>query len=430
MAATNGESLRVDATGTIHPVGRVASQQLRSRTGEFELLPSPGEVILARSAGMQGSLKMCGEIRTPGALCDVVSLATQAQWVGELVVVAAAGRRSFFFDRGLVISVLTTVPDERLGEMLYRFGVLTREQLEEIVRVTTASITARRAERPGSPRRLGEVAIALGHVTSEQLYPMMARQAEEVFYAALHVANGTYYFFDRLDESQIVRRHNLNAGALLMEGARRMDEMSYFRQKVPNEDWIPVPIPSAKKPGEDAVAVLANVDGRRTVAEIGRLMGLLEFEVTRAIFQLVNGGHVQMLAPCLSGPEAIVEAINPGLVEIHARCDALGKGTEIREGLARFATGTGVYDTLFMNAGPASDGSLQSEGVSRNLVALAGVDPDAWLAQLLSDYIHFALFQTESLVPREVQGVLHARVSEILRPVRPLLDAPASRGVA
>jgi hypothetical protein len=418
MAARNGESLRVDATGTIHPVGRVASQQLRSRAGEFELLPCPGEVIIARAVGMQGSLKMCGEIRTPGALCDVVSLAAQSQWVGELVVIAEVGRRSFFFERGLVISALTTVPDERLGEMLYRFGVLTREQLEDVVRVTMSS-----------PKRLGEVAIELGHVTAEQLYPMMARQAEEVFYAALHVSNGAYYFFDRFDESQIVRRHNLNAGALLMEGARRMDEMSYFREKVPGEDWIPVPLPSAKKPGDDVAPILAKVDGRRTVAEIGRIMGLLEFEVTRAVFQLVNAGHVQMLAPCLSGPEAIVEAINPGLVEIHSRCDALGKGAEIRDGLARFATGAGVYDTLFMSAGPASDGSLRPEGVSRNIVSLAGVDPDAWLAQLLSDYISFALFQAESLLPRETQALLHAHVAEILKPVRPLLDAPPSRAL-
>src|SRR6185436_8380786 len=104
------ESLRVDATGTIHPVGRFASQQLRAKVGDFELLPGPGEIIFARAAGLQGTLKLCGEIKTPGALCDVVALAVQSQWVGELVVIADAGRRSFFFERGLVLGAYTNVP--------------------------------------------------------------------------------------------------------------------------------------------------------------------------------------------------------------------------------------------------------------------------------------------------------------------------------
>ena len=39
-----------------------------------------------------------------------------------------------------------------------------------------------------------------------------------------------------------------------------------------------------------------------------------------------------------------MEGFNPALVEIHQKCDGLGKGAELRDGLARFATGGGVYD--------------------------------------------------------------------------------------
>lgn len=401
--------LRVDVTGTVHPVGRTASQQLRSRPGEWRLQPSPKNLVVMRhhEAETAHVLKLAGEIRTPGALCDVVALIAQSTWHGELIVLDELGQRSLFFDQGNLVGVTTTVLAERLGEILYRFGVVTREGLEKIIEVSATS-----------GKRLGEAAIELDFVTAEELYTMMARQAEEVFYAALHVGEGMFYFYDRYDEKRMLRRHNLNAGGLLMEGARRMDEMRFFREKIPNEAYVPVQTAKDKKVPDDLSEVYAQCDGKRSIAEIGRRIGQLEFEVTRAVFQLINGGFVQVLAPRPRGAEAIVEAFNPGFIEIHRQCDAAGRGAELREGLARFATGGGVYDPLFQGAGPMEDGSFRPDRVERNLVALAGEDPDAWLMQLLHEYVGFALFHAGSLLPREVEANLVNAVSELLKPVR------------
>jgi len=412
--------LRVDATGAVHPVGRVASQQLRPRAGEWRLLPSPRELIIARSMiGGDAVLKLAGEIRTPGALSDIVALAAQSGWRGELVVLSESGTRSFYFDGGTIIAASTTVPGERLGETLYRFGEVTREQLDTIVRASAET-----------GKRFGEVAVESGIVSAEKLFSMMARQVEEVFFAAVHVSEGAFYFFDRFDEKNILRRHSMNAGGLLMEAARRMDEMRFFREKVPSDAYVPTPV-AGKKPPEDLEAVFAHVDGTNSVADIGRRTGQLEFEVTRAIFQLVSSGCVTVVAPRPRGPEAIVETFNPALAAIHERCDAAGRGEELREGLSRFATGGGVYDPLFMGAGPMKDGTLRPDRIGRNIAALAGEDPDAWLVELMNDYVGFALFQTESILAREVQATLLADVMEMLKPLRPLVDASArSRGAA
>lgn len=412
--------LRVDSTGAVHPVGRAASQQLRPRVGDWRLIASPKELIVARSMTWGDAvLKLAGEIRTPGALCDIVALASQSGWRGELIVLAEAGNRSFFFDGGTIIAASTTVPEERLGETLYRFGLITREQLETIVAIT---------EQTG--KRLGEVAVESGLVSAEKLFSMMAQQVEEVFFAAVHVADGAFYFFDRFDEKNILRRHSLNAGGLLLEAARRMDEMRFFREKVPNDQYIPVPV-SGKKPADDLARVFAECDGKKSIADIGRATGQLEFDVTRSVFQLVSSGCLTVNAPRPRGPEAIVEMFNPALVAVHERCDAAGKGSEIREGLSRFATGGGVYDPLFMGAGPLQDGTLKPDRIGRNIAALAGEDPDAWLVELMNDYVGFALFQAESILSRDAQATLLADVMEILKPLRPLIDAgPRSRGAA
>jgi hypothetical protein len=412
--------LRVDGTGTMHPVGRDASQSQRTRVGEWRLIPSPKDLIIARSmSGGDAVLKLAGEIRSPGALSDIVALAAQSQWRGELIVLTDAGTRSFFFEGGVVISALTTVAEERLGEVLYRFGVITREQLERIVKTST-----------DTGKRLGETAIDLGFVTAERLFEMTARQVEEVFYAAVHVSEGSFYFFDRFDEKNIIRRHNLNAGGLLIEAARRMDEMRFFREKIPNDGYIPVRIPG-KKPPEEFADVFAKIDGTTSIADIGRAIGQLEFEVTRATFQLVTNGCAYVVAPRPRGPEAIVETFNPALAAIHDKCDAAGKGPELREGLSRFATGGGIFDPLFMGAGPLADGTLKPNRIASNVAALAGEDADAWLVGLMNDYVGFALFHAESLLPRDEQSVLMGEVMEILKPLRPLLDSPPmSRGAA
>jgi len=419
MSSDRDDLLRVDGTGAVHPVGRTASQQLRPRQGEWRLIASPRELIIARSMSAGDAvLKLAGEIRTPGALCDIVALAAQSGWTGELTLLSERQTRVFYFDAGTVIGAQTNVPEERLGETLYRFGVITREQLEAIVQ-----------ESAKTGKRLGEAAIDMGIVPAEQLYSMMARQVEEVFYAAVHVSEGAFYFFDRYDEKHILHRHNLNAGGLLMEAARRMDEMRFFREKIPNDSYVPVPVPG-KKPPEELAEVFAQIDGKKSIADIGRAIGQLEFEVTRTVFQIVSAGCAFMQAPSPRGPEAIIETFNPALEVIHERCDAVGQGDALRSSLSSFATGGGVYDPLFMGAGPLFDGRLKPARIANNIAALAGEDPDAWLVGLMNDYVGFALFQCETLLPRDVQAKLQVDVMEILKPIKPLIDAaPRSRGL-
>ena len=415
--ADEGDFLRVDSTGTIHPVGRGASQQLRARIGSWRLLPSPQNVLLLRAGDGTDAplLRMAGEIRTPGALCDVIAVAAQSAWTGEILVLEAGTQRSIYLESGIVVGAATNVDDERLGETLYRFGVVTREQLESAVKASSAS-----------GKRIGEAAIELEYVSPEELFPMMARQVEEVFYAALRVSEGMFYVFDRYDEALLPRRHNMNAGALLMEGARRMDEMRFFREKVPNENYVPVPKPlpsdssTQSIPPEDSMEVYAECDGKRSIADIGRRIGQLEFEVTRTVFQLLRGGFLTMHAPRPEGAEAIVAAINPALAEIHKQCDAAKKGAELRDGLERFATGGGIFDPLFMSAGPLPDGTFRPERIAKNLAALAGDDPDTWLIQLMQEYVGFALFQAGSLLPRGSETALATYVAEALKPLRSL----------
>jgi len=419
------ELVRVDATGTAHPVGKTASQRMRLRQGAFRLMPAPSHLIVMRHVGEDGRrdaehgpiFRLAGEITTPGAICDIVALVGQAGWRGELVVLDGASNRSIFFDRSHVISATSTVEAERLGEILYRYGALTKEQIDIAARAVTADI------------RFGEAAVKLGFLTVEQLYQLMGRQTEEIAYSVLRVGDGMFFFLDGIDESRIHARQNLSVSAMLMEGVRRMDEMRYFRDRIPSDQHVPARVAGPEAPSEFA-HVWEAIDGARSIAEIGRVVGQSEFEVTQAIFQLLQSGHAVVQAPRPTGPAAIVALFNEAITLIFREVDAVAQGAVVREQLASFATGAGVYDALFRRGGPAADGSVSAERVSENIAVMVGPEQaESTLAQWLYEYLSFAVFIAEPLLRMGTDGgpaslrapatPLSKRVAELVLPLAP-----------
>ncbi|MBK8257661.1 MAG: DUF4388 domain-containing protein [Polyangiaceae bacterium] len=395
------ELVRVDSTGTAHPVGKTASQRMRARQGSFRLMPSPSHLVVMRYVGEDGRrdpedgpiFRLSGEITADGALCDVFGLIGQAGWPGELVVLDGHTSRSIFFDRSHVIGAHSSAEGERLGEVLYRYGALTSEQVEETAKHMTQDV------------RFGEAAVRLGFITRERLFQLMTKQTEEIVYAMLLVGDGMFYFLDTFDESRITARQSLSVNGLLMEGVRRMDETRYFRERIPSDQHVPEVLPDRAAPDDELRTVYDAIDGHRNVAEIGRLISMGEFEVTQALFQLVQSGRIVVRAPRPTGPAATVALFNEAMRNVHNELTAIGKWPEVREQLSSFATGAGIYDALFRRGGPQEDGSLVIETIVENVTVMVGPgQAESMLAQWLYEYISFAVFVAEPFLRQHEAG--------------------------
>jgi hypothetical protein len=401
------ELARIDDTGVLHPVGKVASQRMRARKGAFRLMPAPDHVIFLRYVGEDGErdeedgavVRLAGEVTTPGALCDIVALVAQAGWKGELVVVDGDASRSLFFEAGNILGAQTNVATERLGALMYRLGALTAEQ---VGRVETAL----------GGRRFGEVAIELGLVTREKVFEVMAKQTKEIAFSTLLSSDGMFYFLDRYDPARLALLHHVSANNLLMEGVQRMDEGKYFRQRIPSDSHIPTPVVGRHDPDAELLAVFRACDGHRSVLEIGRACGLSEFDVTRSLFQLVQTGYVVIGSPMPEGAEALVSIFNDAMVTIYQAAEQAGRAPTIRDHLAAFASSIGIYDALFAGAGPRDDGTLDEERIAHNIKTLGGDDPDGMLSQWLYEYVAFALFDAGSQLSKADEQLLSAAVSD------------------
>jgi hypothetical protein len=417
MKEPRDELVRIDARGEAHPIGVVAGQRMRARAGTYRVLPSPPHVVFMRLTGEDGRrdaedgaiVRLAGEVTAPGALCDVLALLGQTGFRGELVVEDADCVRSVFLDRGNVVGANTNVDEERIGSVLYRYGALDAAQLDRVL-----------AEVKGG-RRFGEVALELGLVTQEVLYAHIAKQIQEIVFATLTVGDGTFFFLDGFDEARLVSHHTLSANALLMDGVTRLDEMRYFRLKVPSAEHVPVAAQGRGPVPEEYTAVFAAIDGRASVEDLGRATGLGEFETTRALYALVQSQHVVMHPPRVSGgPTALVNAGNGALLTIFSAAKAAGKAAEVRDSLASFAVGAGVYDMLFRGAGPDAEGVLDADRVAQNAVIVAGgANPDQVLKQMLHEYVSFALFSLGAALVSEAESGVTRTVAVQLAALRP-----------
>lgn len=409
------ELVRIDERGEAHPIGIVASQRMRKRVGAYRVLPAPDHVVFMRYTGEDGRrdendgavVRLAGEITAPAALCDVLAMMVHTRWRGELQVRSGEDVRAIFTENGNVVGAESNVAAERLGQVMFRYGMIDEPTIERILA----------AQEPG--RRFGATAVELGVVDGEQIYFAVGKQIEEIVYAALEVGDGTFFFLDGFDADRLASRHTLSASMLLMDGVTRLDEIRYFRQKIPTADWVPVRTDRGGVPDEyDAVASF--VDGKTSVAEIGRQSGLGEFETTKALYALAQSKHVTILPPRMDGgARAIVSAANAALVPVHLRVDAAGKGTAFRESLASFATGAGVYDVLFLGAGPDPSGQLDPERVAHNLARMAGDDDEAYLTKKLHDYVSFAIFSAGSVLGHEAEVELSHEIDAVLAQLQP-----------
>jgi hypothetical protein len=418
MEDRRSELVRIDDGGVARPIGRKAGEALRTRRGDFRMLPAPAHVVFLRYVGEDGErdpddgavVRLAGEVTGPGTLCDIVALVAQTGWRGELTVLDGEATRSIFFDAGNVVAAHSNAVGERAAHIMYKLGALSEDQVD----------AATRAQERTPQRKFADVVIELGLLPRERVFELLAKQAEEIVHASLRVGDGTFFFLDGFDDARLVMQHHLPAAGLLMEGVRRMDEVKYFRERIPSDAYVPVPTPGRTDVPAPLAAVFQACDGKRNVTDLGRACGLTPFESTHAVFQLVQAGLVQMRAPLPTSVEAIVAIFNEAMRAIFSAVETTGAGEAFRAQLSMYASTAGIYDVLFMGAGPRADGTLDDARIGRNVKTLVqDDDPEEQLGEWLYDYAAYALFNASGGLSTEAEQALSKQVHERIRLLAP-----------
>ncbi|MBO6939089.1 MAG: DUF4388 domain-containing protein [Deltaproteobacteria bacterium] len=386
-----------------------ARLRLGRRAGDFELAAVlPGLVFLLEKEGPK--VAMAGEILTRMTIMEIGNMIASAAWRGELHVIGEH-HRAMRFDQGALRGARSNSPDDRLGEVLFRAGVLSRAQVREI------------AEQVGPDSRFGELCVKGGYVDAGELYKYLQKQATDVFFNALIVDEGSYVFVmgdvETDDEGTTV---HLPVQSLLMEGVQRIDEMALFRDKIPHADLCPQKRPDApdpKKLDTTATRVLELCDGRRTIDDIARETGYGEFATTKAVYHLIQQKQVDLRTPSNVDPDAtraLVVQFNDVLQDIFMAVATYGGLDQTRMTLDAWIQGSG-YGPYF-GEGVDEFGAIDPERVVTALQDVESDHPLEALHQALHELAAFALFSATTALPRDQELTLARDVNTRLKAIR------------
>lgn len=426
----------IDEGGRVSVEGRAALRRLASRPGRYRLVPSsPNLVILERvepapgtGERINGHILLSGDIERIGGLVDVIQFIHTNQWSGQLAIIHNTVRKAIYFKQGDVTTAASNVPEDRIGAILYRYGMITQEELERTLQQVTQE------------QRFGQILVDNGIITAHDLYQFVRKQIEEIFYSALVMRQGEYYFYRTAKDSGPPAQLQLSTKSLLFEGVRRIDEMSYFRERLPSSDVVLIqryPEPDHRLPPREA-RVFALVDGVRDIASIARESHLGEFETTKVLFQMVHSGHVQVretpvgttttnLSPserCLQ----VIDLFNEAYKKVHETATAHGQQTALESSLSSFFESMTEFAPLFVGVQSSSDGSLPRDAVLANL-EMAPIGEKQKLDYLyrgLNELLSFQMFIASEGTDHRPDPALSAQLTEILRELPAITKTSAS----
>jgi CheY-like chemotaxis protein len=170
-----------------------------------------------------------------------------------------------------------------LGRYLVDDGAIARDELEQILSSRTE----------GKPS--GELLVALGLVTPSQVRKALVRQTMELVFECVRWTTGRFGFTVGKPSPEAEKaRLGLPIGGLVVEGFRRVDEWRLIEGSFDFGDVLYRDQAAVHALGNQADltklerAVLAKIDGERTVREIIDQIEGSSFELSKVIFQLLN----------------------------------------------------------------------------------------------------------------------------------------------
>lgn len=218
------------------------------------------------------------------SLPDVLQLLSMGQKTGCLSLSDRSNFGYIFFDRGRITYASIVNRRDRLGDLLVKNGLIQPAELTGAIEDQGRDPTS----------RLGEILIRRGAITREQLEQYIRIQIEEAVYFLFTWTQGSFYFEaeQRPDEGAMLVA--INPENLLLEGARRIDEWSLIEKKIPSLDLVFEVERSPELDGADLSdeqrKILLLTDGKRSVQEIIEESGMVEFDVGKALFGLIQAG--------------------------------------------------------------------------------------------------------------------------------------------
>jgi hypothetical protein len=372
-----------------------------SQGADLSRLGSPGTafhavqvqsgLLIARAIGeSQPGPWLAGDLRGAPFL-DLLSVVVRRRLTGSFDIHSEDGKRTVFFDRGRYTGCLTTFLIDRLGQVLWREGLITREQL------------GKAAEEIGPGKRLGRILVDMEAITPKILHNSLKMQAWAVLESAALTEEGEAVFRTGQTHPRPLQVSE-GADALFERLNALASEYSELKADLPGlgekAQATAAPPTGNLNDQQDAVwQLILGAEGPTTFLEVAQKSGLGIMRALRVLRGLVKTGFIQSGPVASTLPiqdagkrvEGLAAAIN--LVVKKLDKDGLDGGKRVRDYVDEPPTHLkeGFENLSFQ------EGDLDASAVKVQANFVSGGLPQ--MAATLQALLDYALFEARDTLP-------------------------------
>jgi DNA-binding response OmpR family regulator len=284
-------------------------------------VPAPSAYDVAEmDTGLTGALlpSVRGDLAVEDVAFLIARLAREG-FTGRAELRRGDAQKAVFFEEGRAVFATSNLPHDRMGDLLYREGKITREQ-----HARSRDVVAE------TGRRMGEILVEMGFLKRRELLPAVRRHVEDIIYSLFAWDAGSWASVPGDSASDEKIRLATHPTALVLEGIRRKMGLERLRARLGPETTVVAPLKREDLSGALAEADLSaeerqaadHFDGRRTLAEIAVAARLGETGVYQLAYGLVALGRARVTNQSVpppavttdsgSAPQTIVAAATNG----------------------------------------------------------------------------------------------------------------------
>jgi hypothetical protein len=232
-------------------------------------------------------MAVSGNLRTM-PFPDLMEWISMGRKTGTLVIKGQRFTKRILFQKGTVSAVTSNNPREHLGYYLVGWGILSEEELEQLL--------DRQKEQHVM---LGELLVQTGRLDRTHVDHMVRIKTEETIYDLMLWQEGEFFFLDDVQPRRDFKELDLPVNHFIFEGARQADERRRIAELIPDSDHIPKICRALDETQLTAtgLAVLKQIDGARNIEEIALRCHVPEFPVLAFVYQGLQNGVFELLPP-------------------------------------------------------------------------------------------------------------------------------------